>query len=162
MTDRPAGEYGKRAGLLLALLSGILLVAGCGYEAGRVLPPRPPETAAPVTCIPAPTAVPSSTPTLTPSPGRTPSPVATRLPTPLASGRIAGKVCLAEADVYARSCCPPWEAVTVSDATGAFAFEALTVGTFTVTCGLHSPVVTLATFDSQVNVDLCPPPTPAP
>ena len=80
----------------------------------------------------------------------------TRLPTPCASGRIAGKICLAGDDVYLRSCCPPWSASTTSDAGGGFAFEALTVGTFTVTWGQQIRVVEIDTCASQVNVDLCP------
>ena len=136
---------------VLGLLAGMVLLASCTL--GVYLEEVPPTTVVPTPTLP---------PTLTPSPGRTPSPLATRLPTPLASGRIAGKVCLAGADVFARSCCPPWQAVTTSDATGSFAFEALTVGTFTVTCGLYSEVVTLETYESQVDVDLCPPPTHGP
>jgi hypothetical protein len=72
---------------------------------------------------------------------------------------VAGKVCLAGVEVVLQSCCPPWRAGYTSDPDGAYAFEALTAGTFTVTCGLYSKVVTLGTSDSQVNVDLCPPPT---
>jgi hypothetical protein len=135
----------------LGLLAGVVLLASCTL--GAYFEDVPPTTVVPL---------PTPTLTLTPSPGRTPSPLATRLPTPCADGRIAGKVCLAGADVYARSCCPPWEAVTTSDGGGGFAFEALTVGTFTVTCGLYSRVVALTTCESQVNVDLCPPPTQPP
>lgn len=91
---------------------------------------------------------------------RTPAPLPSRLPTPCASARVAGKSCLAGADVYLTACCPDWEAVTISDAGGGFAFEALTVGTFTVTAGSYSRQVTIKYCDSQVNVDLCPPPTP--
>ena len=146
----------RRSGVL-GLLAGMVLLASCTLGVYF-------EDIPPTMVVPTPTRPSTLTPVLmlTPSPGRTPSPLATRLPTPLASGRIAGKVCLAGADVYARSCCPPWQASTVSDAGGAFAFEALTVGTFTVTCGLYSRVVILETFDSQVNVDLCPPATAKP
>jgi hypothetical protein len=75
---------------------------------------------------------------------------------------VTGHVCQAGTTVFLRSCCPPYEAREKSDAAGNFAFEGLTEGTFTVTCGLHSEVVTLETYESQVDVDLCPPPTPPP
>ena len=101
-------------------------------------------------------------PTVTPIPPATPAPLPKREPTPYANGRVAGKVCRAGVDVVLESCCPPWQATYTSDPDGAYAFESLTAGTFTVTCGLYSQVVTLATSDSQVNVDLCPPPTQPP
>lgn len=92
----------------------------------------------------------------------TSAPLSKREPTPYANGRVAGKVCQAGAKVVLQSCCPPWQATYTSDPDGAYAFEALTAGTFTITCGLYSEVVTLETSDSQVNVDLCPPPTAPP
>jgi hypothetical protein len=55
-----------------------------------------------------------------------------------------------------------YEAREKSDASGFFVFEGLTEGTFTVTCGLYSEVVTLKTYESQVDVDLGPPPTQSP
>ena len=59
-------------------------------------------------------------------------------------------------DVTLSTCCPGWQAITTSDAGGPFAFEDLTVGTFTVTAGQRSRQVTLRRCDSQVDVDLCP------
>lgn len=128
-----------------SLLLGLLLAAGCtvqvAYEeitpTAEVLPSA--QAAATV---------------------RRPATLPPREPTPCASGRVAGKVCLAWADVSIRSCCPPWEATTTSDGGGGFAFESLTVGTFTVTVGAYSRRVTLETCESQVNVDLCPPASP--
>jgi hypothetical protein len=137
-------------GLLAALLVGGLLLSGCFYiKAGRMVP----------TIVPGPA---TAAPTSPAPPTLTPAPVPTHLPTPLASARVTGHVCQAGVTVFLRSCCPPYEAREKSDAAGNFAFEGLTEGTFTVTCGLYSEVVTLETYESQVDVDLCPPPTREP
>ena len=144
---------------LLPLLSGLLLLSGCfHFEAGIVPPTLPPGPAGPATVASPATAAPISPV----PPTFTPAPVATHLPTPLASARVTGQVCQAGATVYLRSCCPPYEARETSDARGFFAFEGLTEGTFTVSCGPYSDVVTLETYESQVDVNLCPPPTPPP
>jgi hypothetical protein len=65
---------------------------------------------------------------------------------------------MAGVDVTLGTCCPEWQAITTSDAGGAFAFEALAVGTFAVTAGQRSRRVTLRYCDSQVDVDQCPVP----
>jgi len=143
---------------LLALLVALPLLAACMVPRVGIEDPAPPAGEQVSATVPPPT----TAPPLAPTPQPTPAPLPTRLPTPCASGRVAGQVCLSGADVFLHSCCPPYEAKKRSDATGAFAFEALTVGTFTVTCGLYSEVVTLRTCESQVNVDLCPPPTARP
>ena len=153
MTDRHADNHTRTAALLLALLASVLLLSGCFYlKAGRVPPTITPGPAGPAPAVPASTVPPTSMP----------APMPTRLPTPLASARVTGHVCQTGVTVFLRSCCPPYEAREKSDAAGTFAFEGLTEGTFTVTCGLYSEVVTLKTYESQVDVDLCPPPTHEP
>jgi hypothetical protein len=98
----------------------------------------------------------------TPATPVTPAPTPSPLPTLCSHARVSGKVCQAGLDVYLTTCCPEWMAITTSDERGAFAFESLTAGTFTVTAGLRSRQVTLPGCYSQVSVDLCPPPTPVP
>ena len=151
---------------------------------GVTLPPTPLPTATPTWT---PTPGPSATPTWTPTPGPsvtptwTATPVSTPLPgTPLPTPRprtprpgasptptavcaqavIRGRVCAAGVVVRISSCCPPWSAVTTSDAEGRFVFAALTAGTYTVEAQGRSRTVTLTRCDSQVQVDLCPAATP--
>lgn len=96
---------------------------------------------------------------------RTPATPVTAVPTPsppstlCSHARVSGQVCRAGLDVYLTTCCPEWTAITTSDGRGAFAFESLTAGTFTVTAGRLSRRVTLEGCYSQVSEDLCPPPT---
>lgn len=155
-SELPRGRTCRAAGggLLLAAALAVLLViaGGCGFVAGWL----------PRTLLPGPAGPATAAPTLAAGPTLTPAPVPTHLPTPLANARVTGHVCQAGATIFLRSCCPPYEARETSDAAGSFAFEGLTEGTFTVTFGLYSEVVTLETYESQVDVDLCPPPTHPP
>jgi hypothetical protein len=153
----------SRCRCLVGLLVGLLLLAACRMPKVWIEDPLPPAGSPLPTTAPPPTTPPATTtPPPTTTPEDTPAPRPTRLPTPYASGRVTGQVCLAGVTVYLRSCCPPYEAREKSDASGFFAFEGLTEGTFTVSCGLYSEVVTLETYESQVDVDLCPPPTAKP
>jgi hypothetical protein len=93
-------------------------------------------------------------------PAATPGPSPTPLPTLCAHARVSGKACPAGVEVYLSSCCPEWVGVTTADESGAFAFESISAGTYTVTAGLRSRRVVLHQCDSQVSVDLCAGPEP--
>lgn len=148
-----SGRAGQVLGAAVLLLVAGLLVLLAACEAPRlsvdVIPPETTVSArTPAASVTAPrfTALPTSSPRAT----------------LCAHGRVAGKVCRPGVDVYLRTCCPDWEAVTTSGAGGAFAFEGLTAGTFTITAGLQSRQVILKGCYSQVNVDFCPEPTVGP
>jgi hypothetical protein len=117
---------------ILGLLAALLLVAGC--ESPRPL----------LTVLPEATAGPSPTP----------------LPTLCAHARVSGRVCTPGATVYLRSCCPEWVGMMNADERGAFAFESISAGTYTVTSGLRSQRLVLPQCDSQASVDLCSGPQP--
>ena len=97
-----------------------------------------------------------------PTATRTPGPSWTPIPTLCARARVAGQTCAARVDVTLSSCCPEWSAVTTADDLGAFAFANITAGEYTVTAAGRSRTIRLNQCDSQVSVDLCPPPTPLP
>ncbi len=162
---------GRQSGVSWAAKWGIqfcllCLLAACSLPQLSVEVESANPSAVPGTSTPTPvdTATPtvSPTPTTTPTMTRTPGPSATPIPTLCAHARIAGQVCEARIDVTISTCCPDWTAITTSDDRGAFAFADLTAGTFTVRAGERSRQVTLKQCDSQVSVDLCPPPTMAP
>ena len=75
---------------------------------------------------------------------------------------MAGQTCIARSDVTLSSCCPEWSAVTTADDLGAFAFADVTAGDYTVSAAGRSRQIRLNQCDSQVSVDLCPPPTHPP
>jgi hypothetical protein len=101
-------------------------------------------------------AAPTATPTLTPGPSETPA------PTLCAHARVSGQTCIAHVEVLISSCCPEWSANTWADEVGAFEFDNLTAGTFTVSAGGRSREITLKYCDSQFSVNLCPQPTHPP
>jgi hypothetical protein len=145
-------------------LAGALLLGSCAItlEVDPQTAPAAPVAAGAggvsATSTPAPTAPPA--PTLRPSLGPSVAPS----PTVCALARVGGRVCAAGTTVTISSCCPEWLARANANTQGYFEFAALTAGTFTVSDGRHSQVVTLAACESAVTVNLCPPaaPTPAP
>ena len=138
-----------KMGRMLVLLAGLLaaFLAACSAPrlGARFIPPDH-------TLL----AVPTATPTLTPGPSPTPA------PTLCAHARISGQTCVAHGDVKIYSCCPEWSAITTADEVGAFEFDQITAGEYTVSAAGRSREVQLTYCDSQVSVDLCPPPTHPP
>lgn len=162
--------------LVALVAAGALLLGACsdplefGIEPTPTSSPVPPlatvlvtreVTAPPAT--PTPRATHAPTPTRTRIPTLTPGPTHTPSPTVCAQARVSGRVCTAGQQVTLSSCCPEWVARTNADTQGRFEFAALTAGTFTVSDGRRSQVVTLEACDSAVTVNLCPPaPTAGP
>jgi hypothetical protein len=147
------------AGLALALA----LLATCSVPRLRITVPEPTRTPpAPTTPIPAPTAAPPATATATPTPRFTPGPSPTPTPTLCAHARVSGQICVAHGVVWIESCCPVWYSTARTDEAGAFEFDNLTAGTFTVSAEGRSWEVVLAGCYDQADVNLCPPPTHGP
>ena len=143
------GEKAERVWLLLSLLAGIAVVAGCCRVEVGVVPP---------TLLSEGAGGPAPAPTARPTPGPSPTPV----PTLCARARVSGQTCAPWIDVTLSSCCPEWTAVTTADEVGAFEFDNVTAGEYTVSAGGRSRQIQLNHCDSQVSVDLCPPPTHPP
>jgi formylglycine-generating enzyme required for sulfatase activity len=172
MNEKRHFQRSLRFPLILAAVA--LFLGGCSpFEMGVAETPSPAGTVAvPVTVLvtrevttaptrtPAPTRRPTSTARPTATPTRTPSPSITPTPAPTlcAHARVTGRTCVAGASVTISSCCPQWIGRTNADTQGHFEFSALTAGTFTVSSGGRSRTVTLEQCDSDVTVDLCPPP----
>lgn len=162
---------------LILLVGLLLLVGGCRYELSLVPPTEPagpaasaPTSPPPATPIPTrtPSATPTSTPTFTPTPTSTPTPHFTAGPSPTptptlcARARASGQTCVAYSKVRIESCCPLWYAETPADEVGAFEFDNLTAGTYTVSAEGRSWEIVLPDCYSQASVNLCPPPTHEP
>jgi hypothetical protein len=168
MRQLPGGKLMQRlvskAGRIACIIvAALLALAGCfHYKAGVLQPTRLPETADPVTSLPTstptPTPTPTSTPTRTPTPG--PSPIPT--PTLCAHARISGQTCVAHAKVRIESCCPTWYAEGLADEVGAFEFDDITAGEYTVSADGRSWEVVIEDCYGQASVNLCPPPTHPP
>lgn len=149
--------------LSVLFLAGALLLGSCAIEL-EVDPPPAPAGPESVVAIRISSAAPTPAPTAPSTPLRSPIPGPSVLPSPTvcAQARVSGRVCAAGATVTLSSCCPEWLAQANADAQGYFEFPALTAGTFTVSDGRHSEVVTLAACASTASVNLCPPTAPPP